>query len=195
MPTVNFHSEAPQNRLPALLIATAVVVAVVIALFVFTPRSTSRLEVTGVKIFAPHTESKAIAGDKKHIMGVAGRIEDDLYVIVHVRMTDKLRLPLFIKDEHAVLTAPDNAVLETDALQLPELANAYLAFPELQALVSKPLARDTEIAPGQTAEGDLVLHFPGATEANWSTRKSATVTFDLFHQGPQTVAIPADPAK
>jgi len=189
MPEFNPALIPSRSPLPAILGAAGILIVIAAAVLYFNPRKTAELTVTKVQIFAAHTETKALPGTT-HIIGSQQHADDDLYVVLTVRLTDKLRLPLFIKDETAVLTAPDHSVAESSAIQVPDLQNLYTTFPALQKLASEPLARDTQVGPGQSAEGMVLLHFPGATEANWTSRQSATLTLDLFHQSPQSVTIP-----
>jgi hypothetical protein len=44
------------------------------------------------------------------------------------------------------------------------------------------------IAPGKSAEGMVLLHFP-ITKAVWDSRRTAVLNVDLYHQGEQTVLI------
>jgi hypothetical protein len=188
MPEFNPTLVPSPSKLPAISIATAVLVAAAGAFFYFSPSKPAEISVTRVQVYAAHTEMQAMKGST-HIIGALPHIDNDLYVLLTVKLTDKDRAPLFIKDETAILTAPDHTILESSGIQKGDLANVYTAFPQLQALASAPLARDTEVAPGQTAEGMVLLHFPGATETNWHPRESATLTLDFFHQPSQTVTI------
>lgn len=189
MPEFNPSLIPSRSPLPAIFAAAGILILIAAAVLYFNPRKTAELSITRVQIYAAHTETKALPGTT-HIIGTNQHADDDLYVLLTVKLTDKLRLPLFIKDETAVLTASDHSIAEASAVQIPDLPNLYTTFPALQKLASEPLARDTQVAPGQSAEGMVLLHFPGATEANWTSRQSATLTLDLFHQSPQTVTIP-----
>jgi hypothetical protein len=191
MPEFNPGLIPSRSRLPAILIAAGVLLAGAIAVFYFNPHETADVSVTRVQLYSAHTSTKAVNSNvDKHIMGAAAEAQDDLYVLLTVKVSDKLRLPLFIKDETAVLTAPDHTVTEVSALSKQELANLYTTFPDIQKLASAPLARDTQISPGQSVEGMVLLHFPYAKEDAWTKRESATLTLDLFHQSPQTITIP-----
>ncbi len=189
MPEFNPALIPSRSPLPAILAAAGILIVIAAAVFYFNPHKTAELTITRVQIYAAHTETKAMPGTV-HIIGANPHADDDLYVLLTVKLTDKLRLPLFIKDETATLTAPDHSVADSSAVQVPDLPNLYTTFPALQKLASDPLVRDTQVSPGQSAEGMVLLHFPGATEANWTGRQSATLTLDLFHQSPQTVTIP-----
>jgi hypothetical protein len=190
MPEFNPTLVPSRSKLPAISIAAAVLIVAAGAFFYFSSSKPAEITVTRVQVYAAHIEMKAMKGNGAHIIGAAPSVDNDLYIVLTVKLTDKDRAPLFIRDETAVLTAPDHSILESSAIQKGELANLYTSFPQLQALASAPLARDTEVAPGQTVEGMVLLHFPGATETNWHPRESATLTLDFFHQPSQTVTIP-----
>ena len=190
MPEFNPTLVPTRSPIGPILIAAGILIAGAAAFFIFTPRERVELSVTSTKMYTAHTETRAMKGNGTHIIGAPARIEDDLYVLLNIKVTDKSSVPLFVKDETAVLTAPDHSITEVSSLQKPELANLYLSFPQVQAIASPPLARDTRIAPHQSAEGMVLLHFPGMTEKNWNERGAATVTLEFFHQNTQTLTIP-----
>jgi len=189
MPEFNPAMIPSRSPVPAILTAAGILIAIAAAVIYFSPHKTAELAITRVQIYAAHTETKAMAGSV-HIIGANPHADDDLYVLLTVKLTDKLGIPLFIKDETAILTAPDHTVADSSAIEVGDMANLYTTFPALQKLASAPLARDSQVSPRQSAEGMILLHFPGATEANWTSRQSATLTLDLYHQASQTVTIP-----
>ncbi len=188
MPEFNPGLIPSPSRAPVIAIAAVVLAAIGAAVFYFNPHSIAETSVTRVQIYNARSETKAIRGTT-NIIGAAAHVDNDLYVIVNLKVTDKLRLPIYIDGETAVITQPDHTVVEGDIIQKNELPNLFLMFPALQPLASAPLERNKEIAPGQTAEGMLLLHFPGATEAIWTGKESATLTINLFHQPPQVVTL------
>ncbi|MEO7029431.1 MAG: hypothetical protein ABI147_08500, partial [Acidobacteriaceae bacterium] len=164
MPTFNVIET--RSKLPSVLIASGVLVLIAVAVFHFNRDKKPELTVTRVQTYIARTELKAMKGSI-HVIGTTPHVDNDLYVLLTVKLTDTTRQPLFIKDETSILTAPDHSILESSAVQKSDFAQIYAAFPALQALASTPLSRDTKVDPGQTAEGMVLLHFPGATEANW----------------------------
>ena len=124
MPEFNPALIPSRSPLPVVLTAAGILIVVAVAVLYFNPRKTAELSVTKVQIFAAHTETKALQGST-HIIGTNPHADDDLYVLVTVKLTDKLRLPLFIKDETAILTAPDHSIAEASAIQVPELPNSF----------------------------------------------------------------------
>jgi hypothetical protein len=115
--------------------------------------------------------------------------QDDLYVLATLRIDDRLNLPLFLKDFTATLITADGEEFHTSATEKQDIPNLLTTFPALEKLASPPLLRETLIAPGQSAEGMVMLHFP-VTQAVWNSRKSATLNVYLYHQGPLDILIP-----
>jgi len=189
MPEFNPTVIETSSKRNSVLIATGVLVVIVVLLYIFNRDKQPEVTVVKTKTYTARTEMSAIKG-AMNVVGAAAHIDTDLYVAVNLRFTNKSHQPMFIKDETAVLTAPDHSILETEALRPGDLPNVYAAFPDIQAMASTPLARDTQISPGQTVEGMVLLHFPGATEANWNPRESAVLTIDFFHQPPLAITIP-----
>jgi hypothetical protein len=178
-----------RSKLPSALIATGILILIVIAIYFYGRNRKPVASITHVQTYVARSELTAVRGTS-NVLGALPHIDTDLYVLVNVKLTDNTSHPLFIKDETGVLTAPDHSILESSAIEAADLPQIYNAFPDLQNLATKPLTRETEVAPGQTAEGMVLLHFPGATEANWNPRESATVTIDFFHNDPITLTIP-----
>ncbi len=114
--------------------------------------------------------------------------ESDLYVIPDVRIENHLTVPLFLKDFTITMTTPDGE-LRTAAIEKNDLTIVYASFPEIKPLMGTPLLRETEIAPGQTAEGMLLAQF-AIPESTWDKRHSASITIDFYHQDSMTIPIP-----
>jgi hypothetical protein len=178
-----------RSKLPSALIATAVLLLIALAIYLYGRNRNPQLAITQVQTYVARSELKAMKTRSKYI-GSLSTIDTDLYVLVNVKLTDTTSHPLFIKDETGVLTAPDHSVLESSATLTADIPQVFNAFPDLQKLAGKPLLRDTKISPGQTVEGTVLLHYPSATEVNWNPRESATVTIDFFHNDPITLTIP-----
>lgn len=187
----------PRERsvLPALLIAALVLAIVAAAVFWFNPRKTADLKVTAVETFAPHTELDALKGAHTHGMRVLGgdlaTPEDDLYVLATVRLTDRLRLPLFITNVTAHVTFADGSEADTSMLSAGDLPRLESVFPALTPRIKDPIsALDQELDPKQTLTGMVVLPFPGKTAKDWAAKKSATLTLELRNQDDQTTKLP-----
>ena len=194
MPELNLGPQAERSRLPAILIATVLLAAVASLLFLFTPRKTAELSVQKVDLVAPHTVFQQMPGSV-HVLGTPAAAEDDLYVLVTLRITDKLRLPIFLASHNASLTRSDGSSVDAtivDPGQFRRLGEILPAMAPLltQAQPGHPLKYDNQIAPGATLEGAVLLLFPQVTEAQGRAKKSASLTLNLAHQQPQTVALP-----
>jgi hypothetical protein len=185
----NDSSSYTRGPLAASLIAVFVVIAIFVAMFLLNPRKTADLSVTKVDLFAPHTVFQAQRGEI-HIVGEAPASEDDLYVVAHVKLTDKLRLPIYLSDWTATVTLADGRTLDATTVPATQLPRLEETFPALTPLVSQPLHYGDEVAPGATTEGSVVLLFPNTTQAAWQSKHSAVLTIELRDQNPQTAPLP-----
>jgi hypothetical protein len=186
MAELTFSQSERRSFLVPILIALAVLAIAGAGIYLYMPHRVADLAVTHTAILPTHTVFKS----ETMLVGAQQQAEDDLYVLATVRIDDRLRLPLFIKDITATLTTPQGEATAS-AVQKNDLPNLYVTFPALKPLASAPLLRETAIQPGGHAEGMVLLHFP-TTQAVWDQRKSATVTIDFYHQGPLSVTIPKD---
>lgn len=188
MTDLAFSQPDRRNFLVPILIVTVLVAGVFTLVYLFTPHRMVDARVTHVGVQGKHfTYAGPTIGGVRVVGGDSS--EDDLYVLVAVRVHDDLKLPLFIKDLTGMLTTQDGTGLTTSAVEKNDLGSVYEAFPSIKSISGPPLLRETEIAPGATAEGTVMLHYP-ATEAMWKQRKSAAVTIEFYHQDPITVPIP-----
>lgn len=187
MSELKFAQPARRNLLVPVLLAFLILGIVLALLLRFTPHRTADLAITHTSVYAAHTVFKSDS------MVVANtRAEDNLYVLATLRIDDQLHLPLFIKDFTATLTTSDGEEITTSAVEQQDLEAVYTSFPEVKALASSPLLRETMIPPGQSAQGMVLLRFPVAQQV-WDTRRSAVLNIDLYHQGQQSVLIPQSP--
>ncbi len=180
---LKFAQPARRNLLVPVLLAFLILGIVLALVLKFTPHKTADLTITRTILYPTHTvfKSDSIIVGNEHA-------EDALYVLTTLRIDDRLRLPLFLKDFTATLTTAEGEEVTTSAVEKLDLDNVYTAFPGLKPLASDPLLRDTMISPGQSAEGMILLHFP-ITKEVWDHRRSAVLNVDLYHQGEQQVLI------
>jgi hypothetical protein len=150
----------------------------------YTPHAVADVNIVHTAVYPAHTVFKSDT-----ILVGRDRSQDDLYALVTVNVTDRLNLPIFLKDFTGTLITADGEQVAGTAAQMPDLENLYTTFPALRPLASPPLPRETLISPGRSAEGMVLLHFPVAAET-WNHRRSAALNIDLYHQGPLTIAIP-----
>lgn len=180
---LEFAQPARRNLLAPVLLAFLILGIVLALLIRFTPHRTADLTITHTAVYPVHTvfTSDSIVVGNQHS-------EDNLYVLTNLRIDDRLRLPLFLKDFTATLTTAEGEEITTSAVEQRDLENVYTSFPELRTLATEPLLRETMIAPGQSAQGMVLLRFP-VTQAVWDHRRNAMLNVDLYHQGEQQVLI------
>jgi hypothetical protein len=181
---LQFAQPARRNLLVPVLLAF-LILGIVLALFLrLIPNHTADLAITHTAVYPAHTVFKSES------MVVANqRAEDNLYVLATLRIDDRLHVPLFLKDFTATLTTAEGEEVTSSAIEKQDLDAVYTSFPEVKALATTPLLRETMIAPGQFAEGMVLLRFPVAQDV-WDRRRSATLNIELYHQGQQSILIP-----
>jgi len=180
---LKFAQPARRNLLVPVLLAFLILGILIALVLLYTPHKTADLTITHTAVYPTHTVFRSDS------MIVANQhTEDDLFVLTTLRIDDRLRLPLFLKDFTATLTTGDGEEVTTSAVEKLDLENVYTSFPALKPLSSEPLLRETMISPGQSAEGMILLHFP-VTQEVWDHRRNAVLNVDLYHQGQQGVII------
>jgi hypothetical protein len=180
---LKFAQPARSNLLAPVLLAFLILGITLALVMRFTPHKTADLDILHTTVYSTHTVFKGESILVGHDQG-----QNDLYVLTTLRISDGLRLPLFLKDFTATLTTGDGQEITTSAVEKDDFANLYTSFPALKPLASDPLLRETMISPGQSAEGMILLHFP-VTQEVWDHRRTAVLNVDLYHQGLQTVMI------
>jgi len=188
MSDLNLGPAPERNRTPAIIISIVVLAAVAAAIYYFSPRTPAQVQVEKADIFAPHTETKAARGSM-HVLGTPSFTEDNLYVVVHVSITNKLRIPLYLTSPEATLTLPEGITAAT-VVNPSDVSRLEQSFPELTTLADHPLGSGSEIAPRETQRGSIILLFPTLTDAAWKTKKSASLTVNLHNLPAQNITIP-----
>jgi hypothetical protein len=178
------QSERRSFLVPALLAVAALAIGIAILAW-FTPYRHPELTVTHMAVLPTHT---VFSSDTKLVVA-RQQAQDDLYVVATVNINDRVKFPITINDITATLTAPDDSILTTTAVEKADIPNLYITFPKLVPLSSAPLLRETTIQPGAQTEGMVILHFPVA-ESDWNSRKSAAVTISFYNQGSFTAQLP-----
>jgi hypothetical protein len=183
VPDLKFAQPARTNLLAPVLLAFLILGITLALVMRFSPNKTADLTITRTTVYPTHTIFK-----NDSILVGHSQSQDDLYVITNLRISDNLRLPLFLKDFTATLTTADGHEITASAVEKDDFANLYTSFPALKFLASEPLLRETVINPGQSAEGMILLHFP-VTRTEWDHRRTAVLNVDLYHQGQQGIVI------
>jgi hypothetical protein len=194
-PDLKLAPPSDSHRLiPMLAIAGIVMTIVGIAVYMLNPRKTAEITVQKTELFAPHTEFKETPGDGK-IIGASAETEDDVYVVATLSVQDKLRLPIFLTNTSASMTAQGGSTVEATVISPLDLQRLEQTFPQIVPLVSAPAAPPLQfedaIASGTTHVGTVVLLFPQTSEKQWRAKKSAKLTVRLAHDAaPIDVALP-----
>jgi hypothetical protein len=187
MSELTFSQTERRSFLVPLLIAF-VFVGGVFAYIYLRPHRIADITITHTAVLPTHTVFK----DLSKVVGHEDQAEDDFYVLTTIRIDNRLKIPLTIDDITGTLTPPDDSAepATTSAINKADIDGMYVTFPALKPLSGPPLTRETTIAPGDPAEGMVILHFP-ITQTDWNNRKSASVTISFYHQpDPFTVFIP-----
>jgi hypothetical protein len=182
----------PSDRGPALSVVLAIIimVAVAIAVYLIIPHKITALSVSNVDLFAPHTEFQASRAQSMAVVGEPGQSEDDLYVIAHLNVTDKLHQQVFITGWSATVTFADGSTLDSTYVAKSELPRLEQIFPQITSLATHPLGDGDELDPGVTHTGSVVLLFPNTTQDKWNKKGSAVLTIALRDHVSQTVKLP-----
>ena len=167
--------ERSRILLPALGALALLILAVLVAIHFF--------PATTVNIAHVRTDLLPITTKFSSDSLLVGRAETHttLFVASTIRVENKLRVPIFLDDFAATYTDPQGAELAVESATVKELAALESVYPALKPLTKHPLLRETSIAPGQSAEGVVLLSFP-FTKAVWDARKTAVITVKLYHQ-------------
>ena len=183
MSDLKFAQPVRRNLLVPVLLAFLILGIILALVLRFTPHKTAELAITRTVVFPTHTvfKSETIVVSSQHT-------EDDLYILTTLHIDDRLHLPLFLKDFTATLTTADGEQITTSAIEKRDLDTVYTSFPDLKAVATEPLLRDSIVNPGESAEGMILLHFP-VTKDVWDRRRSAMLNVDLYHQGQQEILI------
>jgi hypothetical protein len=184
MSELTFAQSERRNYLVPGLIVLAIVAIAAALIYKFTPHRIADVTVTHTTAVPIHTVTPSPIK-----LSAANPGQDDLYVLATVRIDDKLKLPLFIKDITGTLTTPDG---EDGHQRHRERTSSTTSTPPFHNSSRWPAhhsSRETAIQPNDHAEGMVLLHFP-VDQATWDKRTSATITITTYSQGDLTVTIP-----
>jgi hypothetical protein len=173
----------------AVVLAFIIMVLVAVTVYLVIPHKITALSVSKVDVFAPHTEFKA-SQNSMQVVGEPGQSEDDLYVVAHLNMTNKLHDRVFISGWSATVTFRDGSTEDSTLVAKSELPRLETIFPQIASLATDPLGDGDELDPGVTKTGSVVLLFPNTTQDKWNTKASAVLTVDLHEHVAQTVKLP-----
>jgi hypothetical protein len=190
VPEPTFAQPDRRNFALPLLLALGVLAIAAGLLAYFFPYKKPQLTITHSAVYLGHTVfERQNFENGTNVVGQGPSTEDDLYVLETVHIENPLKVPLTLNDFTATLTATDGSQMKIGAIEKPELPTVFTAFPALKPLVETPLLRETTIAPGQSADGVIVLPFPVA-KSTWDQRQSAILTIEFYRESPVNLTIP-----
>jgi hypothetical protein len=165
-----------------------VIVLLIIGAFVYfseTPPVASG-EVVHLTAYPIHRVSHAIPEGSK--AAKAEQTFDEMIVIADVRIRNLRPGPLFLSDMAALLSLPGEEHRSL-AANANDFNRVFVAYPQLVAMKEQPLLRDTTIAEGESAEGQLIFHYP-ITKDQWDLRRSLDIKLSFLHQNDLTLPAP-----
>jgi hypothetical protein len=170
-------------------IAAFVVVTVGIVLFLMANRvpPVAAGEVTQVWTHEVHTITTPV--DANGVQS-PGEQFDQVLVLAQVRVRNQSKDPIVLKDMLTNATFDDGGHSSYAATAL-DFDRIFIAYPELKALHTKTLIRETIVAPGQELDGTIVSSFH-VTKAQWAARKDLSFSIE-FKYHPDLVLVPSGP--
>lgn len=195
IPTPKLAQVSPRHPLLAVFkpgTIALVICVIAAAAFLYFARKGPDADVSIVHltVYPVHTTSSANMGQP----GTLGQAEthDELYVLAIVKVQSRLKdTPLFLKDMEGSVTSAEGDQRRELAASASNVPRFFLGYPAMKSEEAAPLLRESTIAPLQSEQGLVLLHFP-IDKATWDHRKSANITLSFYHQQPITVDIPAD---
>jgi len=183
-------SSSDRSPVVAVILAIIIMVGVAVGFYLYSHRPITNLSVSKVDVFAPHTEFRAQQGGSTQIVGETGQSEDDLYVVAHINITNKLTQRMFISGWAATATFADGSTLDSTLIARSELPRLEQIFPQITSLATNPIGDGDELDPGASRSGSIVLLFPNITQDQWNKKRSAVLTINIHEHVPQTVKLP-----
>ncbi len=176
----------------SMLMPVVLALVVLAALGAWFARVYLRPGVTGavdrVEVFPVHSVYTREAGT----VG-ADQVEDTLYVIADVALTDRSEVPLFLKDINGTFTMEDGTVMQASAIEKVDLPRLMAMFPKMKPVADAagpaPLVRESQVPAGATGRGWVVFAY-NVPQNIWEKRKAADVSFDFYHQDRVTLPLP-----
>jgi hypothetical protein len=170
-------------------VVAAVIVSAAIAFYVIAgqkpPAATGDIE--QVWVHPQHTET---SGFDANGAPMPKEVADQVYVFALVKLHNQSDKPLFLHNILANATL-DDGIHSSYAATAADYDRVFIAYPNMPVPHGKPLAPQTTIDPGQSAEGTIVSAFR-LTKAQWDAHKDLNFTFGIQYQ-PNLVVTPHVP--
>ena len=116
--------------------------------------------------------------------------KDSVLVGMNVSVKNVSKGPLYIKRIHAEMTpaanlqngagkSQDESVMQDDAASAVDFDRYFQAYPTLAQNKMEPLRPETELQPGESQEGMVIVSFP-VNQQSFSQRQSLRVVIDFY---------------
>lgn len=184
MPEPSFALAERRSFVIPILAALAVLALAIVLGIHFFPDKTATIAHVKTQLLPTHTvyKSNSIVLGQDHS-------EDALFVATTVRIENTTRTTIDLENYNLTLTDPTGAELTAKAVNPQDLKSLEVTFPAIKPLEGQQLAQDTQLNPGQSAQGTLIFSL-GIPQSVWDTRKDAVLQVDIFHQKPISLVIP-----
>lgn len=166
-----------------------IVVTVGIAAFLLAVRKPPVAAGETVQVWAHSVHTLSTPTDANGVTGPTEKF-DQVLVLATVRVRNQSDQPIVLKDILTNATFEDG-VHSSYAAGAIDFDRIFIAYPELAGLHGKPLLRETIIAPGQVADGEVISSFH-VTQAQWAARKDLNFTIELKYH-PDLLLLPKAP--
>ena len=115
--------------------------------------------------------------------GLAGQkdIYDEEIVVANVHIKSQTEMPLFLHDMWADVTLADGTTQRSSGASPSDYHNVFIAYPTLAPKQTSPVLRDTTMTPGQTLDGQIIIHYPISGQ-QWDQRKDFKISVQFLHQ-------------
>jgi hypothetical protein len=184
------ETSSERGPVVSVVLAFIIMVAVAVIVYLVIPHKITAINVSKVDVFAPHTEFQASQGKSMAVVGEPGQSEDDLYVVAHLNITDKLHQQVFITGWSATVTFADGSTMDSTYIAKSSLPRLEQIFPNIANLATDPFGDGDELDPGVSRSGSVVLLFPNTNQDKWNKKGSAVLTITLRDHVSQTVKLP-----
>jgi hypothetical protein len=187
-PNITQLEESKAGNRIVLMLVGAVIVAIVIAAYFFIGRTKPLAagEVSQVYLYPVHHEGTAPTTVGTTVT-TKPEVEDNILVLAQVKLTNTSKNPLTLVELEGTFAGPDGEQASATVGQ-GDFQRVFQAYPNLADQKRTPLLRGTQIAPGETKEGEAIFHYPGTRDA-WDKRKSFNVTATFNRNPPLTIPV------
>lgn len=177
-----FQEESHRSSNKNILIAAIVLVLIAGGGFFWFFHTQNHPDVT---VTIQQTEIVPIHLQYAHVFGHVGpdQTDDATYVLARVAISNLSDATFFVKDMTANLQPADGEAIASPAMQKEEISRLLTGYPQLEPAMEKlrtrPLLRETTIAPHSAVSGFIILQFASAPTL-WNERKDATLQVDFY---------------